>query len=40
MPNPRCAHCLKDLGPVIDGEPEPKCDDHMDGVKNEFNPEE
>jgi len=28
----RCVHCLADLGPVIDGEPQPACVDHPDGA--------
>jgi hypothetical protein len=27
----RCGHCQADLGPVLDGEPEPACVDHPQG---------
>lgn len=27
----RCAHCLANLGPVVDGEPVPECVDHPSG---------
>lgn len=27
----RCDHCTVDLGPVIDGEPQPQCADHPAG---------
>jgi hypothetical protein len=26
-----CQHCSADLGPVIDGEPQPTCPDHPNG---------
>jgi hypothetical protein len=28
-----CGHCGADLGPVVDGEPEPTCPDHPDGTR-------
>lgn len=27
----RCVHCLADLGPVVEGEPQPECPDHPAG---------
>lgn len=28
----RCEHCNQPLGPVVDGEPEPTCPDHPNGL--------
>lgn len=32
----RCAHCGRELGPVVEGEPEPVCPDHPECVVEVF----
>lgn len=32
----RCAHCGRELGPVLPGTPEPTCPDHPLGVIETF----
>ena len=28
----RCQHCGRELGPLVENEPQPACPDHPDGV--------